>query len=323
VYYALGEAADAIRHLKIAIQLAGEGGDASLVRQARAALGQAYAAACDYGEAASLLQEAIDGRRRQAKANRPAFGFAYTLACNASVLGDHGRFDEAHACFDEALDAIRGSGHQVEGSVLCWRSGVFLWQGRWDEAESSALEAQCVGERVRSLYLYAMGVSLAGYAAWKRGGSAASLQTIADATSWLESRKRWLFISLNYGWLAEGLAARERWADARRHAAHALRRQRGRDCIGAAMALRTMALASSSGHTSKPARHYLDLAMANALARDAPHEVAMTQLCEAEISLTRGARADAERLIDSAAFAFDALGMTWHLDVARRLRQAF
>jgi class 3 adenylate cyclase/tetratricopeptide (TPR) repeat protein len=322
VYYALGESASAIRHLEIAIDSAGQGGDAAFVRQARATLGQAYAAACEYVKSSLLLQDAIDGRR-QAKGNRPAIGFAYTLACKASVLGDHGRFEEAYACFDEALEAIRGSGHQVEGSVLCWQSGVFLWQGRWDEAEQAALEAQRVGERVRSLYLYAMGISLAGYAGFKKDGSAASLQAIAEATSWLESRKRGLFISLNYGWLAEGMAAQGRWPEARRHTALALRRQHRHDRIGAAMALRAMARASAAGQNRKPAHHYLGLATENAVSRNAPHEVAVTQLCEAEISLAWGAREDARRLTESAASAFAAMGMTWHLQAARALQQAF
>jgi tetratricopeptide (TPR) repeat protein len=105
-------------------------------------LGQACAAACDYDKSILLLDEAIVAKRQRHKSNRPAVGFAYTLACKASVLGDRGRFEETYQCFDEALASVQGAAHEVEGSILCWRSGVSLWQGRWDEARQCAQDAQ-------------------------------------------------------------------------------------------------------------------------------------------------------------------------------------
>ena len=150
---------------------------------------------------------------------------------------------------------------------------------------------------------------------------AASLQTIVDATSWLEGRERGLFISLNYGWLAEGMVAVKRWREARRHAAYALTRGRSRDRIGEAMAFRAMARASAAEQNRKPAEEYLARAMNNALARRSPHEIAVTQLCHAEITLARGQRAQASALLDQAECAFDAMAMAWHLDVIQRLRR--
>lgn len=321
-YYALGESRQAIAHLEVALERARDIGDAALVRQIRASLGQACAAACEYDKAIVLLDEAIDARRRHLRSNRPAMGFAYTLACKASVLGDRGMFEQAYGCFDEALAAIRGSSHVVEGSVLCLRSAVSLWQGRWGDARRSAVEAQRVAEHVKSLYLYAMSQSLGAYAAWQTEGSAASLQKIVDATSWLESGDKGLFVSLNYGWLADGMVAVTQWQEARCHAARALRRGRSRDRIGEAMALRAMARASAAGRNRKPAELYLDLAMNNALARGSPHEVAVTQLCDAEIRLARGQRAQAATLLDRAGSAFEAMAMAWHLEAAHRLRRA-
>ena len=101
-----------------------------------ATLGQARAAACDYDPALAQLDAAITVRRAHRSASRPAIGSAYSLACKALVLADRGSFAEAHACFDEALDALRGGNKVVEGSVLCWRSAVCLWQGRWEDRAS-------------------------------------------------------------------------------------------------------------------------------------------------------------------------------------------
>ena len=321
IYYALGESGQAIAHMEVALEGAQTVGDAPLVRQIRATLGQACAAACDYDKALVLLDEAIDARHQRRRSGRPAVGFAYTLACKASVLGDRGLFDEAYQCFDEALESVRGAGHQVEGSILCWRSGVALWQGQWEEAGRCALEAQSVAERVKSLYLYAMSISLGAYAAWSKNGTIGSLQTIVDATSWLENRDRGLFISLNYGWLADGLVARKDWQVARGYAARALLRARNHDRIGGSMACRAMARASAAGKNRHPAEYYLALAISNAQARGSPHEIALTQLCEAEIRLASEQRSQAAGLLEQAGDAFEAMAMTWHLDKIHQLRR--
>jgi class 3 adenylate cyclase/tetratricopeptide (TPR) repeat protein len=321
VYYALGKSGQAMGYLEVALDRALRVDDNVLVRQIRATLGQAYAAACDYDKATELLDEAIIARRQRRRSNRPGVGFAYTLACKASVLGDRGQFEEAYQCFDEALAAVTGAGHEVEGSVLCWRSGVTLWQGRWDEARRCALEAQRVAERVKSLYLYAMSLSIGAYATWMTERTAASLQIITDATSWLESHGKTLFISLNYGWLAEGMVSNKEWRAVRRYAARALMRRRNHDRIGEAMAYRAMALTSAAGQSRKSAELYLALARSSAFARESPHELALTQLCEAEIRLGRGQRAQAASLLDQAGSAFEDMAMSWHLDAVRRLQR--
>ena len=176
-------------------------------------------------------------------------------------------------------------------------------------------------ERVKSLYLYTMGLSLGAYAGWVLRQDEASLQTIMDATSWLASRDRGLFISLNYGWLADAMATSGRWQEARRYAAGAVRRGRKRDRIGEAMAYRAMARASAAGQNRKPAPHYLDLAMETARVRQSLHEVAVTQLYDAEIRLAIADRVAAAALLDQAGAAFQALAMHWHLDQTDRLRR--
>jgi class 3 adenylate cyclase/tetratricopeptide (TPR) repeat protein len=321
INYGLGESRAAIDHCERALSAAGRAGDDALTVQILATLGQARAAACSYDQALELLDQAIAIRRRQRSASRPAIGSAYSLACKASVLGDRGSFAEAHACFDEALEALRGGNKVVEGSVLCWRSAVCLWQGRWEDALQSATEAEHIAERVKSLYVYGMSRALGAYANWVLHGASPALQTIADATSWLEARDKRLFISLNYGWLAEGMAASGRFAEARNHAAHALQRARADDRLGEAMACRALARAAAQGDGERPPEHYLALAMKAAREKGARHEVAVTQLCEAEIQLARGARAAAAALLDQAEAAFAAMHMDWHLARASRLRE--
>jgi hypothetical protein len=237
------------------------------------------------------------------------------------VLGDRGLFEQAHACFEEALDAVQNSGHEVEASVLCLRSAVSLWQGRWEDARASAVKGQHIAERVKSLYLYAQSLSLGGYASWMTQRSQKSLQAIVDATSWLEKRNRGLFVSLNHGWLADGLVESERWQQARHHAARAVLRGRQHDRWGEAMAYRAMARASAAGHGRTSPEIYLALAMKNALARGARHEIAMTQLCDAEMRVARGEHEHVVELLDQAEGLFEAMGMSWHIEAARNLRR--
>lgn len=319
INYALGESKIAIRHFESAQAKADALGDAPLAAQLLATLGQAKAAACDYDAALELIDAALRIKSQHRSPSRPSIGSAYTLACKAAVLGDRGRFQEASECLRDAQEALHGVHNVVEGSVLCLQSSVLLWQGRWEEARRSATAAEQVAERVKSLYLLAMSRSLGGYADWVLARSPESLRGIADATSWLESRDRGLFISLNHGWLAEALVASGQLAQARRHAARALLRARKGDRLGEAMTWRALARAAAAGQGRKPAQACLERAMKAAQARGSPHETAVTQLCAAELALARDARAEAAGLLEQASAAFDRMGMDWHLREATRL----
>ena len=320
VNYALGESRASIHHLERALAAADGVGDEPLNVQIRATLGQARAAAGDYERALTLLDEAIAVKRSRRTSARPAVGFSYTLACKAAVLGDRGKFAQAQACFDEALDAVRGANHEVEASVLGWRTAVYLWQGRWEDAMRSAADAQRVAERVKSRFIAAVDRALGAYASWSMHRTSASLQTIIDATAWLEARDRRLTISLNYGWLADAMAATGRFSEVRGPAARVLLRARKYDRLGQAMTYRALARASAHGHGRKPPQLYLALAMDAARTRDSRHEIAVTQLCGAEIAASRGDRSAAIALLDQAQAAFEAMQMAWHLGEAQRLR---
>ena len=246
-------------------------------------------------------------------------------ACLAAVANTAGelrmtfRFEEADDCFKEAVSLVRGSGHEVEGSVLCWRSGVQLWRGHWDAAIDTADQAQRVAERVKSLYLYSMSRSLGGYAKWMGRQDPDALQAILEATTWLERDGKSLFISLNYGWLSEILVARGQFHAARQYAARALKRARSHDRIGGAMACRAMARAAAAGQHHKSPGHYLVFAAQNAMTRNSMHETALNSLCQAELFLAIDHRAAANEHLQMALQIFDRLDMTWHAERTRSL----
>ena len=124
-------------------------------------------------------------------------------------------------------------------------------------------------------------------------------------------------MSLNYGWLADALAASGRSDEARRHAARALWRARAGDRIGEAMACRAMAL-----HGRRPARRprsWLARADTSAAARGSAHEAAGNRLCEARLALAAGRPEQARPLLADAAAAFERMAMPWHLAQAQAL----
>jgi class 3 adenylate cyclase/tetratricopeptide (TPR) repeat protein len=319
IFYALGEYAKAVAHMETAEGYAAQSNDPPLLTQIRATLGQAYAAACEYEKALEFLSSAIDVKRRFRKDTRPAVSLAYTLACKAAVLGDRGQFKDAHDILEEALSAVRGANHEVEGSVLAWRSAVFLWQGRWEDALISAQDAKQVGERVKSFYIFSMSVCIAAFAGWKKDRDPERLKSLKDSATWLENRKRGLFTSLNFGWLAESSADVESWPEVRRYWARAVARSRALDRLGEAMAHRAMARAAAAGRIRKPPDIYLRYARRNADQRQSPREAALNKLCDAEIRL-HGQDSTAGALLDDAEAAFHEMGMSWHAAECERLR---
>jgi class 3 adenylate cyclase/tetratricopeptide (TPR) repeat protein len=283
INYGLGEPEAAIDHCMRALESALGTGDDRLIVQIRATLGQAKAAACDYRGALLLLDEAIEVKRRHRTGKHASVGFAYSLASKAFVLGDMGRFAEAEAGFSEAMDAVRGAHHEVEGSVLCKHAGVCLWQGRHEDALHCAEEAELVAVRVHSVYLYAMSRALGGYARWSLDGGTGPVERLIDATSWLEAKGRGLYASLPYGWLADALVRGGDPRGARRYAARALRRAEKGDRLGEAMAWRAMALSAKMRGASERAAACLRRAEAAAAARSATHEATANRVLAAEL----------------------------------------
>jgi class 3 adenylate cyclase len=321
VLYALGESAACITHIERARQVAGHGDD-PLAVQIRASLGQAKAAAADYGGAQPLLEEAVAIKRSHRRSKRNAVGLAYSLVCLASVVGDRGEFDRAHALMDEAWSVVDGPGHQIGASIQGWRSAVLTWQGRWEEARQVAQESAWIAERTRSLFQFCQGRVTAAYADWRLTGDERFIAVADQATGWLEPRDSGLFRSLNHGWLVDGWLACGQREKARRHAARAAARGRRGDLIGAAMASRALALDAAHDADEVRAARWLARAQRVALQRQSAHELACNTLCAADLALMQGRPAEAQAQATSALQDFQALQMHWHAQQALQRKAA-
>ena len=67
-------------------------------------------------------------------------------------------------------------------------------------------------------------------------------------------------------------------------------------------------------------QHYLDQAFKAARLRGSAHEIAVTQLCAADIAWRLNQSDQARELVDQAATAFAGMRMAWHLEDAARLK---
>jgi len=201
-----------------------------------------------------------------------------------------------------------------------WIAVVYMWQGRWEEAIRVGDENASIAERVRSRQMLSLARAITGYARWIASGRAEALQSVRDATSWMEDRGGAFFISLNYGWLVDGAVACGRMDEARRHAARLFLRARQHERLGESMGCRALARAAAGAADGDATERYLRWAMRSADARGSPHERAKTQLCRAEIEIARGRRGEAQSLLDAASEAFEGMRMPWFLDRAGALR---
>jgi class 3 adenylate cyclase/tetratricopeptide (TPR) repeat protein len=320
VNYGRGRPRAAVRHCEIALTHAQASQDAKLVAQVEATLGQSLASAGLYERALPLLARAVESKRQQSRpGSGTAVGSAYTLARRAYTLGDLGRFEEAHATFAEALHLLGSKEHSVGASVRELVCAVHLWQGRWDEARQVGTEGSEIALRCRSRYLVAMGRALAACASWAQHEDAASLQVMRESTQWIDERGGAVSTSLNYGWLVAATVHAGLAQEARQHAMKLFRRARAEDRHGQAMGSRALARLAVAGGDTRRALHYLALADRAAALRSSPRERAVNQLVRAELSEAMGRGADTVPLATSAAEAFEAMAMHWHLERARRL----
>jgi len=311
VFYALGQAHDAVAHLERAAALAG-GGDDPLAVQIRATLGQAKSTVGDYVGAEPLLAEAVAIKRSHRRSARSAVGLAYSLTCLGALAGDRGDFARAHEHFDEAWSVVNGVTHEIGASITGWRAVVLGWQGRWAEAVEVAAESTRISEKTHSLFQFCQGRATGAYAAWMHRGDPQAIDVLAESTLWLEPRDSGLFRSLDHGWLAECWLVLGETAKARTHAARALLRARAGDLIGVALGCRAMARDAAARHDTAAAQRWLARARRIAAQRESRHEAACNDLCAAELALAAGDRGRARRDGEAAMAAFERLQMAWH-----------
>jgi class 3 adenylate cyclase/tetratricopeptide (TPR) repeat protein len=297
-YYALGEQARAISYARSALERARAADDQRLVGQLLLNLGQCLVAACEYDEAIEHLDAGLAIKRevgaqqskRPAGERRTPLGKAYALASKGLLHGDRGEFELGYACFAAGLGALEKNGHAVEGSCLGMLGMVQVLQGQWAQALETANRAQATAERVNGPYVFAMSRTVSGYARWMLERSESALEELKHAVTWLEDRKIGLYISFNYGYLAEALASAGRATEAREYAERAVARAHT-DPLGEASAYRTLArlARSHADEAGKGVAHYLNEAKRSSLARRSRRDLALTELERAKLLPTEPA----------------------------------
>ena len=327
--YTLGNLEASVRYCRDALERARAIGNERLAAQVTLNLGQSLAAAGDYPEALVLFDTGLDVKRRTGRSGpdkiraerRVPQGFAYALACKGLVHGDLGQFSKAYACFDEALEVLKDSGHAVEGSCLGVLGMVQLMQGKWREALDSAMRAQATAERVNGPYVFAMSKTVSGYARFMLERAPDAISELLHAVRWMENRGARLFISFNHAYLSDALLAAGETEQATDYARRALDRAAQKDRLGEAMAHRTLARIAQKGGREAEAHEHLDAALASARARGSARDLAVSELELGGFHAHRGERAEAERAFEAAERGFSELAMTAYERMANSARQ--
>ncbi len=321
--YSLGEQLDSIAHFDDGLPIAHELGNSRLIAQLHGTLGQSQAAACNYEEALRRLDEALDRKQRQSRSTdgAPPIGSAYALACRSFVLADQGRFDEANEGFSDAIRALRGGNFAMEGSVLALQAVGLIWQGRWDEVMQVAGLAQEKAARVNGPYVFGIARSEVAYARWMLERDARQIEVIRESTEWLVEKGMCLYISLNYGWLADAMTSAGQDDLGKLYGKHALVLAQDKlDRVGEGMACRGLARLAARGVSGlEEPEYYLERAMQGGRSRDSRREEAMTRLRLADLYAGRGQSEVAIELATRARNAFTDMHMDWHEAEARRL----
>ena len=320
VHYALGEVVKASRHCERALEASERLGRPGFLAQVKATLAQTYSAKCDYDRALPIYGEAIQAQRPFKTEPRVASAFAYSLGTKALVLGDQGRFHEAHECLDEADEAVDGTGHQVEVSTASMRGVVSLWQGRWEAALANARKTIDVAGRIGSVYMIAMGLSIAGYARWNLDIEHGA-EELERATRWLAANDAALWTSLQFGWATDIMVALGRFQDARHYAARALSRVRKGERVGEAMAFCALARMPEASHGRWPPNACFARAQSSAEARDSDRERAVIALNLAEFRASHGMREVAAELLRTCDAEFRRMEMRSFAARARHLER--
>jgi class 3 adenylate cyclase/tetratricopeptide (TPR) repeat protein len=323
ILYAVGEQREAIDAYEQALEVT-KGRNDKLTAQLLANLGESLAAACDYRNALSVLDEALALKRGSQSPSRTQVGSGYALGVRAFVLADQGHFASAHEHMRLALAPLEGAGQPVEGSILNLYGIAMMWQGRFSEGAQIAKRAIATAARVRGPYVFAMSSAAEGYARFTVDRDASGLDLLKRASEWMEKQQMHLYLSLPYGFLAEAMAAAERYAEACEYGYRALALAQNGDRAGEAMSCRALArvAAAGGGRGLDSPERYIELAHQSACARESPREQALTWLTDAELKAFAGHRGQAEPLLEQARVAFERMEMRWFVARAELLALA-
>jgi class 3 adenylate cyclase/tetratricopeptide (TPR) repeat protein len=295
ILYGLGEPRQAVAQFKHSYSAAQDVRDHVLLRQMDGSLGEVHAAACEYERAFFFLNRSIETKTANRSGDRPSISLAYALSCKGFALGDQGKFDEAYRLFGEALDVMGRPDHEVCISIIAHKSAVHLWQGEFDQTIDISGQTLQLAERMRSRYHYAMSHALMGAAEFYLSRDENALSRIEKATEWMTLGGSQQYISLAWGYLANGYAETGNTEKARKYAAQAILRGRKGDRLGEAIAYRALARLESAGRRGKDSDYYLSRALKASELRQSSREKAHTLYLQRQLS-GRGTKAAAAEL---------------------------
>lgn len=322
LHYSMGNLDTAIEHVDQALNLAQQHGSPGMVAQVRNTLGQAYVAASNYDRGIECLDYAINAKRKNPSRTKLPVGTAYALASRSLAIGDRGDFAAAHRDVEDALESVRGAGHEIEGSCIGCKCTLLLWQGRWAEAVEVGRYGREVGVRVSGPYIFAMTSAQAAYGAWMETGEASALARLRQSAEWLESNNTYLFASLAWGWLADGLERAGQDDEARLFAAKAIDRAEIGDQMGCTMAWRVRMRMAARDALDMPLEACLAGAIGSAERRGSAHDLAATRLEHAGILAATDQPDAASAILAETLPDLERMGMTWFLTRATMLMAA-
>ena len=326
IHYALGDQAQAMHHHHTALAVAERTKLERLTTQLLLNLGQSHAAAGAYPEAIEFLSLGLE-RNRKSRTDTSRIvpvGYVYALGCKALVHGDIGEFDLAKSTLQEALDRVADTEHPIRGSLLCLLGMIQLWQGLWKDCAETSARIRRNAERVAGPYVFAMGRILGACAQWMLTSSTDAIREFRDTADWLDARSIRLYLSFNYGFLADALAWSGQIQLARDYAEKALARAGERDPIGLSMSHRVLARTCSDGSplAASAARNHLDQAIRSAHARGSNRDVALGYLERGKLLARGGQTTSARHSLRRSLDAFERMGMPWHSEQAKQVLRA-
>ncbi|MEO1493803.1 MAG: AAA family ATPase [Pseudomonadota bacterium] len=316
LHYSMGNLDTALGHIERALDLAQQYGSPGMVAQVRNTLGQAYVAASDYDRGIACLDHAINAKRKNPSRTRLPVGTAYALASRSLAIGDRGEFEAAHEDVEEALESVRGAGHEIEGSCLGCKCTILLWQGRWAEAVATARQGREVGVRVSGPYIFTMTSAQVAYGTWMEHREDTALERLRMAAEWLDDNNTYLFASLAWGWLTDALERAGHDEDARIYATKTIERAAERDQMGCTMAWRVRMRLAARDALDMPVETCLKEAIASAETRGSAHDLAGTRLEHARILTASGQYDDACAIMTEVLPALRRMAMAWHMNEA-------
>jgi class 3 adenylate cyclase/tetratricopeptide (TPR) repeat protein len=286
IFASLGDQANAELQCRRSLQLAERVGDQKLISQLWLNLGHSYTAACKYDEALACLERGLAQKRQHGSGRGVPAGYAYALGCRAVLQADRGETAAAGRDMAEALAAVSGKGHAVEGSLWALFAMIRIWQGDLPGCIVAAQRARAIAQRISGQYVTSMAQAFEGYATFLLERSPRSLQALRSAIDTLESRNIGLFLSFNQACLADALLVAGELAEARDCAVRTLARAGCGDPVGQIMAYRVLARVAhlSGGRAEHGALSYVDKARLLAEQRRSARDLDLLQLLAARLS---------------------------------------